>query len=1125
VSNLFLLHGQRKFHDYPFIQYQLLDIERDPGEQGLTAHQFDVILASHVLHATSDLRRTLRHVQQLLTSQGLLVLLEGEGLHGMYDLVFGMTEGWWKFADADLRPLHPLLSQRQWREVLEEVGFTEAVAVPQRETCGEGDWSRQVVVLARGPQVAREAQREETVSILPERRGSWLIFADNGDVGQQLAELLRSHSERCVMVFPAETYEVAGVEHYHLNPGRPEEFHRLLKDALGSEQPPCRGVVHLWSLEAAPLEETTVASLEAAQVLGCGSMLHLVQALAEVDWTESPRLWLVTHGAQAVEAGTEPVSVAQAPLWGLGRVIAMEHPELRCTNVDVSLSAAPEELRSLFQEFWAGDHEDQIALRGEVRYVHRLVRRAPESTVAKRRIASGDQPFRLEISPPGILDNLTLRATTRRAPGAGEVEIQVYAAGLNFLDVLSALGFRPDQPDSRIVQLGIECAGKITALGEGVKDFHVGDEVIAIAPSSFSSFVTTAAALVVPKPAHLSFEGAATVPVAFLTAYYALHHLGRLGKGERVLIHAAAGGVGLAAVQLAQRAGAEIFATAGSPGKREFLRSLGIEQVMDSRSLAFADAVLERTGGQGVDVVLNSLAGEAIPKSLSTLRANGRFLEIGKRDIYQNSQLEMGYLRNNVSFFAIDLVPMLTERPDFCATMLRELEQGFANGTLRPLPLQVFPISEVESAFRYMAQAKHIGKIVVSLQAPEVCVAPAAEATARFRSDATYLITGGLGGFGLTVAQWMVEQGARHLVLMGRSAPSAVAREALEAMRRVGAQVVVAQADVTQEQQVASVVSEIGRSMPPLCGVIHAAMVLDDASLRQLNLDRFQKVMAPKLIGAWNLHTLTWNAPLDFFVLFSSSAALAGSPGQANYVAANVGLDALAHYRRAQGLPALSINWGRLAEVGYVARHDEIGQRLERLGVKAFTAKQAVTILARLLQLNPIQMGVMRTDWQQWGQLYRAAGEAPLLSHLMHRAEAGGLGEKVSLIRDSLRAAAPGERQQLLEAYLQQEVARSLRLDPSQIDIQQSLDAAGLDSLMGLELKNRIATDLGVDLPMATLMQDPTISQLATQLLPLLTDAEHHLAPDQNWQDVEREVGELDQLSDDIGGDREEGIL
>jgi NADPH:quinone reductase-like Zn-dependent oxidoreductase/aryl carrier-like protein len=665
------------------------------------------------------------------------------------------------------------------------------------------------------------------------------------------------------------------------------------------------------------------------------------------------------------------------------------------------------------------------------------------------------------------------------------VEIQVYAAGLNFRDVMKAMGLYPADPDENM-WLGDECAGKITALGEGVEEFRIGDDVIAVAPACFSAFATTRVSFVAPKPAHLSFEEAATIPVAFLTAYYALQHLGRLGKGERVLIHAAAGGVGLAAVQLAQRAGAEIFATAGSPGKREFLRSLGIQHVMDSRSLAFADEVLERTGGQGVDVVLNSLAGEAIPKSLSTLRANGRFLEIGKRDIYQNSRLEMAYLRHNVSFFAIDLVSMFAERPEFCATMLRQLAQGFENGTLKPLPLQVFPISEVESAFRYMAQAKHIGKIVVSLHAQEVSVAPAAEATARFRPDGTYLITGGLGGFGVTVAQWMVEEGARYLVLMGRSEPSAAARETLEAMRRAGAQVRVAQADVTQAQHVARVVAEIGQSMPPLRGIIHAAMVLDDVSLRQLTLERLQKVMAPKLIGAWNLHTLTLNAPLDFFVLFSSSAALHGSPGQANYVAANVGLDALAHYRRAQGLPALSINWGRLAEVGYVARHDEIGQRLERLGVKAFTPKQAVTVLGRLLQLNPIQMGVMRTDWQQWGQLYRAAGDSPLLSHLIRGAEAGGLGEKASLIRDALGAAAPGERQTLLEAYLQQEVARSLRLDPSQIDVQQSLDAIGLDSLMGLELKNRFETDLGVDLPMATLMQDPTISQLATKLLALL---------------------------------------
>nr|AGH69807.1 enoyl reductase [Nostoc sp. 'Peltigera membranacea cyanobiont'] len=323
-------------------------------------------------------------------------------------------------------------------------------------------------------------------------------------------------------------------------------------------------------------------------------------------------------------------------------------------------------------------------------------------------------PFYLEISIPGILDELTLQPTTRQPPACGEVEIQVCAVGLNFKEVMKALGIYPDNSEGYVTFSG-DFAGKIVALGEDVEEFEIGDEVIGIAANSFSSFAIVPIHCVVPKPANLSFEEAVTIPCTFLTAYYALHHLGRLSKGDRVLIHAATGGVGLAAVQLSQMVGAEIFATAGNPQKREFLSSLGIKYVMDSRSVAFADEVMELTDGKGVDVILNCLAREFIPKSLSVLAKFGRFLEIGKRDIYENSQLGLYPFRNNLSFFAINLSQVWLERPHFTVSLFREVMQCFEDGVFKPLPYKVFPISEVVSAFRYMRKAKHIGKIVVSL--------------------------------------------------------------------------------------------------------------------------------------------------------------------------------------------------------------------------------------------------------------------------------------------------------------------------------------------------------------------------------------------------------------------------
>ncbi|MFQ5794230.1 MAG: SDR family NAD(P)-dependent oxidoreductase [Candidatus Bipolaricaulia bacterium] len=1013
-------------------------------------------------------------------------------------------------ADTDTLKGDVFLLDEEGRVVLEALGMSiQRLDRDTQRATGQdiNDWFYEI----QWERQARPQPTQVLEALSPDQQGSWVIFADSRGVAQTLRSLLEERGETCVMVSPGETYQIVEPGHYQLDPTCPEDFRQLLEDALGPDQPACRAVVHLWSLEATPPAETTLTSLEAAQELGCVSVLHLIQAGVEADRIPSPRLWLVTRGAQAVRneevEEIEPVSIAQAPLWGLGRVIANEHPKFRCTEVDLdpNSAGAVEEIESLFQELWPedtgseGPTEDQIAFRGDARYVARLARR-PEFD-EKRRTIPGDQPFRLEISKPGILDNLTLRETTRQPPGPGEVEIRVYATGLNFLDVLSAMGLYPDG----FVPLGIECAGKVTTLGEDVEGFQIGDEVIAFAINSFASYVTTMVQFVVPKPAHLSFAEAATIPAAFLTAYYALYHLGRLREGERVLIHSASGGVGLAAVQLAQQMDADIFATAGRPEKREFLRSLDIEHVMDSRSLDFADEVMKRTDGEGVDLVLNSLAGEAISKGLSTLRAYGRFLELGKRDIYQNTPLGLSPFRKSLSFYAIDLSRMFKERPALAASLFREVMEQFQDGRLKPLLLQVFPISDAVAAFRTMAQAKHIGKIVLALQDQEVSVAPASDESARFGSDGTYLITGGLGGLGLSVAQWMVKQGARHLVLMGRSGASAAAQEALDAMEEVGAQVVVAKADVAQQPQVADVLAEIDRSMPPLSGIIHAAGVLDDGILLQLDRARFKSVMAPKISGAWNLHTLTLDKPLDLFVLFSSSASLLGSPGQGNYVAANAFLDALAYHRHALGLPALAINWGAWAEVGLAARPDR-SKRLALGGILPFTPEQGLQMMEQLLGQDSAQVMAISVDWVQLLSVLPAGRRSALYSQLAKARQ-----KEDDLTRDALLAADPEQRQSLLESYLQEQVARALGLAPSRLDLKRSVTTLGLDSLMAMELKNRIEASLGMELPVTSLLQGPSVAELATELLNQLPAS----SSDGDIAKLTQILDKLDQLSEE----------
>jgi NADPH:quinone reductase-like Zn-dependent oxidoreductase/acyl carrier protein len=1012
--------------------------------------------------------------------------------------------------DADVLTGDLYLLDENGDVVLEALGFrvqrVERTTAPEAEEKLD-DW---LYTIEWEEQALPEAEVEQPAA---EQAGSWIIFADRGGVAHELQRLLEERGASCTVVTPAGQFQNMGNGHYGLNPGQAEEFERLFSE-LAAEQPPYRGIIHLWSLDIEPPQETTLASLESARRQGSISVLHTVQALAKTGLSPAPQLWLVTAGSQALEENTA-VSMAQAPVWGLGKVISFEHPELRCKKIDLGGTQPTAEVESLFRELWAEmraeSEEDQVALRGEQRFVPRLKRAEPPVADRTVRVSPQEQAFRLEIPTPGILDNFILRATERRPPAEGEVEIQVRAVGMNFRDVMIAMDLLPPVFEGSL-DVGFECAGVITAVGEGVESLQPGDEVVAGAPACFGSYVTAPASMVSAKPPHLTFEEAATIPIAFLTAYYALVYLGRLRKGERVLIHAASGGVGQAAVQIAQHVGAEIFATAGSDEKRAFLKAQGIEHVMNSRTLEFADEVMRITGGEGVDIVLNSLAGEFIPKGIATLRAGGRFLEIGKVDILQNSQLGLQLLDNNIAFFAIDLSKLIKNEQQWMTLLWNEAMAFFADYKLQPLPLERFPISNVVEAFRHMAQARHIGKVVISMEEEEVDVTRAADEVS-FDPEATYLITGGAGGLGLSVARWMVERGARHLALLGRSGAREAAQELIGELENMGAQIELLRGDVSHEEQVAQLLDHVRQTMPPLKGIIHSAGVLDDGILLQQTPERFRKVMAPKVEGAWNLHTLTQGDLLDYFVLFSSGASVLGSPGQANYVAANAFLDGLAHQRRALGLPATAINWGAWAEVGLATRADRV-QHLTQQGIVPFSPQQGVELLGRILSRQETQMMAVRMEWSNLVRLY----SPPFLTYLAEEATAAGPAgsQEAGQLREKLLAAKPEKRQQVAEEFLKEQMAKVLRSAPEKIDIHQPLTSLGIDSLMAVELKNRVETEFAISVPVTALLQGPTLSQLATIVLEQLTEEEP--APEAGpapSQAEEELLATIDQLSDE----------
>jgi phthiocerol/phenolphthiocerol synthesis type-I polyketide synthase C len=539
-----------------------------------------------------------------------------------------------------------------------------------------------------------------------------------------LAAALEAAGQRPALAFPGEGFRRTGPATYEIAPGDPAAFRALVESVTGGGDG-IRGVVHAWGVPPLPGSSLTLETLEQGVTLASDAALHLVQALTGVVPVPPPRLYLLTADGPAGDT-TDEAALPSAVLEGMARSISHEHAELRCTTVDVP--ARPEEatLASLVREILADDDETQVALRNGQRRVGRLrhtaldrVEPPPGATAGATRPEPG-RPYRARIGEPGLLDSFVLEPTTRRPPGAGEVEIAVAATGLNFLDLLTALGTRPDGSDDEV--MGAECAGRVLAVGAGVVDLAVGDEVVALATDAASAVVVTRAELAARIPAGLELDAAASIPIAFVTAWYALRDVARLRAGERVLIHSAATGTGLAALHVARDVGAEVFATAGNESKRAYLRSLGIAHVMDSRSLDFAEQVRAATAGAGVDVVFNSLAGDAIPAGLALLRAGGRFLELGKRDVYANRPVGMRALRRNVSISVIDLASLAVDDPARTGSMLRSVLALVEVGRLSPLPRERFPIHEAAAAMRWMAQAGHTGKIV--LTHPDGLLAP-----------------------------------------------------------------------------------------------------------------------------------------------------------------------------------------------------------------------------------------------------------------------------------------------------------------------------------------------------------------------------------------------------------------
>ncbi|WP_247256077.1 type I polyketide synthase [Pseudomonas moorei] len=1037
---------------------QVLNLEDAEKVARVPANDFDLLLVATDLAPLEALSQGLQQASARLGARGEVLLLAQHPARWA-DFTFGAEPSWW-LARQGQQALSVQQTPGFWQQELRRHGLTVAEPLELIPDMASGSY---LLVAARD-----NAKPLAVAPAYPHQR--WMLVADEqgpeGPLAEALATILREQGQDVALLVPGS----AAVLAKQLSAG-PAAQHIVMLAGLFASQG-LDAQVDRCMLAAAITQACESAGIAAdCWLLTSGAAVHLLPPGAAQETT-------VTH-------------IADAALWGFGRTLSNEAVGCRVRLLDLAMGADAGHLATALLN---ADEETELALSAAGdRYVARL--RVQPDEWPQDGTPQVPAQIKLGFDLPGQLRHLRWEAGEPRLPADDQLDIEVQATGLNFRDVMYALGLLSDEAIENGFSgptLGFEFAGVVRGKGALVEgDFQPGDRVVGFGPSSFANRLVTNANAVARIPEGMSFEAAATIPSTFFTVYYAVHHLARLEPGEKILIHGAAGGVGIAAIQIAKWCGAEIYATAGSDEKRDFLRLMGVEHIFDSRSLAYADDILAITDGRGVDVVLNSLAGEAINRNLRVLKPFGRFLELGKRDFYQNTRIGLRPFRNNISYFGIDADQLMSERPQLTRRLFGDMMELFRDGLLSPLPYRAFDANEVVEAFRYMQQARQIGKIVVTYRSPirgVVATSMAPAPTLSLAAQGSYLVTGGLSGFGLRSAQWLVEKGARHLVLLGRRGAATEEAQPLLAMwREQGIEVQALACDITDRAQLLSVMSRIQASGQPLRGVVHAATVFDDGLIRNLTREQLQSVLEPKAKGAQYLHELTAHLPLDFFVLFSSATTLFGNPGQANYVAANHWLEALARHRLALGLPATSVLWGAIDDAGFLARNQDIKDALQsRMGGAALQSQAALQTLERLLLQRRSGLGVLELDWKALSRFLPAAG-SPKFNELarLH----GGEQDEESDADDIQRLLAEMDDPELIELFnemLKQEISEILRIPTSKLDITRPLQELGLDSLMSVELVVAVEERFGVRLPVMELSEASNIGKITVRILELL---------------------------------------
>ncbi len=884
------------------------------------------------------------------------------------------------------------------------------------------------------------------------KTGNWLVLSDTKGIADALCHELEANPGNTVTCVPKST---VCQQKPHMKPslGRKEidRLRAVLRQAQ-AERPV--GIVYCWGVDDDARQDDPVG------IAKTGVALQVIQELTQVFEENAPRLYVVTQGVQVVSKTDVIDHMEQTPLVGLARVTFNEYSAFRCTLVDVA-SVNPD-IRLLAQEVLADDREDDVALRGAERYVHRLERMSVDQTLSERKTLTGSdvEAFRLQ----GI-GQVEWQAMSLPLPQAGEVVVEV--EHVNF----SGVHLTADENHS--VPQGYFATGRIVRKADNVDRWQVGDKVIAVAEGRPASHVACPMERVFPIDMFRSLDDSeiAAVMTTFLPAFYALHTIVRLTPGETVLIDADLGVRACAAYTMARWLEAKpyMYSMGGT--------SESLYQDVVVLDISQPDTMAQLSDANGLHHIRAWMHGASTDgqEALADVLAPDTHELVFTDSVHQ--PIAAAKLR---SCTAVHAVTLAVTAPRLFEQLLLKVGLVFASRKEVPSVAQTVSATEAVKCVLKDDGKKDSREIIASFVGREALEIVDDRVLPLCKSNATYLITGGFGGFGLETAQWLVKHGAKHLALVGRrGAADARAQQAVQSLERQGAKVLAIAADMTDETQVAAMLADIATHSPPLKGVFHAAAVLDDASIADLDHERFAQVMRAKALSAWHLHALTEQHALDWFVLFSSVSALIGNARQANYVSANTFLDALAHYRQGLGLPAVSINWGAIA-TGMAVEREEVAKHLELMGMSAITAEQALEAWRHLRDIELPQYGVMNCLWPRWQAFEPAGGNSPRFSMLM-----GGTA-KNSVLTERCQAIAElpeSERLTAMSQAVAEQVARILRMPQAKIDLQHSLSQMGVDSLMSAELQTAIDQVFGVRISTLELMRSKNLMHIVELLM------------------------------------------